>query len=77
MADSVNHSIDRMIAFGLFTLIPSQQLLVKADQLVQIGTRAFEILVCLVEHAGDIVSKEDLIARVWTNVFDRPSSARA
>lgn len=37
--------------------------------MVQIGARAFEILTCLVEHPGEIVSKEDLIARVWPNVF--------
>jgi hypothetical protein len=58
-----------MITFGPFVLIPSQQLLLKTDQLVQIGTRAFEILTCLVERAGEVVSKEDLIARVWPNVF--------
>jgi DNA-binding winged helix-turn-helix (wHTH) protein len=65
VADSVNCSVDRMITFGPFVLIPSQQLLLKTDQLVQIGTRAFEILTCLVERAGEVVSKEDLIARVW------------
>jgi predicted ATPase len=58
-----------MIAFGPFVLIPSQQLLLKTDQPIQIGARAFEILACLVERAGEIVSKEDLIARVWPNVF--------
>jgi DNA-binding winged helix-turn-helix (wHTH) protein len=58
-----------MIAFGPFVLIPSQQLLLKADQEVQIGTRAFEILTCLAEPAGEIVSKEELIGRVWPNVF--------
>lgn len=69
LADSLNRSVDRMITFGPFTLIPGQQTLLKTDQVVQIGTRAFEILTCLVERAGEIVSKEDLIARVWPNVF--------
>ncbi len=69
MADSGNRSVDRMVTFGPFVLISTQQLLLKTDQLVQIGTRAFEILTCLVERAGEVVSKEDLIARVWPNVF--------
>jgi len=56
-----------MIAFGPFVLIPSQQLLLKSDQQVQMGTRAIEILTCLAERAGEIVSKEDFIARVWIN----------
>lgn len=69
MADPVNLSFERTVAFGPFILIPSQQLLLKIDQPIQIGTRAFEILTCLVERAGEVVSKEDLIARVWPNVF--------
>src|SRR4051812_40535150 len=69
MADAINPSFDRMIAFGPFVLIPSQQLLLKADHPVRVGARAFEILACLVERAGEIVNKEDLIARVWPNVF--------
>ena len=67
--DPIDPSFDRTIAFGPFVLIPSQQLLRKTDQPVRIGARAFEILACLVERAGEIVSKEDLIARVWPNVF--------
>ncbi len=62
-------SSDEPLAFGPFILVPSQQLLLKANQPVEIGTRAFEILTCLVERAGEVVSKEDLIARVWPNVF--------
>ncbi len=69
MADLTNRSSDQMIAFGPFVLAPSQQLLLRANQPVEIGTRAFEILTCLVERAGEIVSKEELIARVWPNVF--------
>jgi len=69
VADSANGSVDWPITFGPFVLIPSQQVLLKTDQPVHIGARAFEILTCLVERAGEIVSKEELIARVWPNVF--------
>jgi DNA-binding response OmpR family regulator len=69
VADSIDPSFDGTIAFGPFVLIPSRQLLLKTDQPIPIGARAFEILVCLVQRAGEIVSKEDLIARVWPKVF--------
>jgi DNA-binding winged helix-turn-helix (wHTH) protein len=69
VADPINGSFERMIAFGPFVLIPSQQLLLKDDQPVQIGARAFEILTCPVKRAGNIVSKEELIAYVWPDVF--------
>jgi Transcriptional regulatory protein, C terminal len=32
---------------------------------VRLGSRAFDILTALIEHAGEVVSKEALIARVW------------
>lgn len=69
MADPQRPLFDGKIAFGPFVLIPAQQLLLRDDQPVQIGTRAFAILKCLVDRAGEIVSKEDLISRVWPNVF--------
>src|ERR1700686_2272334 len=62
-------AIDRSLAFGPFCLFPSRQLLVKADRAIQIGTRALAILELLVDRAGDVVSKEELIARVWPNTF--------
>ena len=65
-----------MITFGPFVLIPSQQLLLKTDQMVPIGSRAFDILTCLVERPGEIVSKEDLIARVWPDVFGQEGNLK-
>src|SRR6266516_1413789 len=32
-------------------------------------SRAFDILAALVEHAGEVVSKKELIARVWPKTF--------
>ncbi len=53
------------IAFGPFRLLPSQHLLLEGDEQVALGSRAFDILVALVERAGQVVGKEDLIKRVW------------
>ena len=36
---------------------------------VRLGSRAFDILVALVERAGELVSKAELMARVWPNTF--------
>ena len=30
-----------------------------------VGPRAFDVLVALVEHAGDLLSKEELLDLVW------------
>jgi DNA-binding winged helix-turn-helix (wHTH) protein len=36
---------------------------------VRLGGRAFDILTALVERAGELVSKEELIAQVWPSTF--------
>ena len=38
------------------------------------GSKAFEVLVCLVEHAGEVVSKEQLLIEVWPNSFVEESN---
>ena len=53
------------ICFGPFRLLPSQRLLLEGDAPVRIGDRAFDILAALIERAGEIVGKDELIARAW------------
>jgi len=57
------------ISFGPFRLLPAQRLLLEGDTPVRLGSRAFDILAALVEHAGRLVSRQELIARVWPNLF--------
>ena len=59
----------RVFSFGPFRLFPSQRLLLEGHKSVQIGSRAFDILTTLVERAGEVVGKDELIARVWPNVY--------
>lgn len=56
-------------SFGPFRLVPSQRLLLEDNSKVHIGSRAFDILTTLVERAGEVVGKDELIARVWPNVY--------
>jgi DNA-binding winged helix-turn-helix (wHTH) protein len=57
------------ISFGSFCLLPTQFLLLERDKPVPLGSRALEILIALLERPGELVSKEELMARVWPNVF--------
>jgi predicted ATPase/DNA-binding winged helix-turn-helix (wHTH) protein len=41
-----------------------------------LGGRALLILIALVERAGDLVGKDELIARVWPNTFVEEASVR-
>src|SRR5271154_2520117 len=53
------------ITFGPFRLIAAHRLLLEGDKPVRLGSRAFDVLAALVERAGEVVSKEELIARAW------------
>jgi predicted ATPase/DNA-binding winged helix-turn-helix (wHTH) protein len=52
-------------SFGPFRLIPEQQLLVEEEKPVSLGARGLELLRVLVEHSGEVVSKDELTARIW------------
>jgi predicted ATPase len=62
--------------FGPFRLIASERLLVNKGEPVVLGGRAFDILVALLERAGEVVSHGELIKRVWPDVVVEESSLR-
>ena len=60
---------ERAIAFGHFRLLPARRLLLAGDEPVRLGSRALEILIALLERSGELVSKDELMARVWPSTF--------
>ncbi|HJQ69578.1 MAG TPA: tetratricopeptide repeat protein [Blastocatellia bacterium] len=60
--------------FGQFRLDGNRRLLLRGDEPVPLTAKAFDILMVLVENAGRIVAKEDLIKRVWPDVVVREST---
>jgi DNA-binding winged helix-turn-helix (wHTH) protein len=41
---------------------------------VQLGSRALEILIALVERPGELITKQELLTRVWPNIFVEPAN---
>jgi predicted ATPase/DNA-binding winged helix-turn-helix (wHTH) protein len=62
--------------FGPYCLLPSQRRLIEDGRGVRLGSRAFDILVALAEHAGEVVPNSELIARVWPNMVVEPGALR-
>jgi predicted ATPase/DNA-binding winged helix-turn-helix (wHTH) protein len=54
-----------LIRVGSFELYPSERLLKVAGKPVELGSRAFDVLLVLVEHHGRLVTKATLLERVW------------
>src|SRR6185503_12188047 len=64
------------VSFGPFRLVPAERRLEKAGAPVPLGGRALDLLIILVERAGEVVSKQELFARVWGNVTVEEVSLR-
>jgi DNA-binding winged helix-turn-helix (wHTH) protein len=56
---------EETFAFGPFRLIPAQRMLLEDGKPLRLGSRAIDILIALVEGAGETIHKEQLIARTW------------
>lgn len=56
------------IRFGAFCLLPSQRLLLEGDQPVPLGSRALDILIALIERQGELVTRRELMSRVWPGI---------
>lgn len=69
---SIDHN--DIISFGPFRLFATERLLLKGDTAICIGSRAFDILIALVDRCGEQVSKEELMAWVWPNTFVEPAN---
>ena len=67
---------DGIFSFGPFRLFPSARTLERDGVPLALGNRALDILVVLTEHAGEVVSHRDLLARVWRNLVVDPSNLR-
>lgn len=55
----------RVAKFEPFTLIIDQMVLLRGEERVRLGGRAFDVLRVLVENAGEVVTKDQLIALAW------------
>src|SRR5258705_9149331 len=65
------------ISFGPFHLQPARQRLLEGARPLEIGSRALDILTALVERPGDLVTKEELVARAWPDTTVDESNLRA
>jgi predicted ATPase/DNA-binding winged helix-turn-helix (wHTH) protein len=66
----------RIILFGPFRLMPAERLLLNEDQPVVLGGRALDILIALTGRRGEVVSRQELIDRVWPGVTVEKANLR-
>ncbi|QGZ63059.1 ATP-binding protein [Paraburkholderia acidisoli] len=62
--------------FGAFRLIPSQQILLEGGARVPVGGRALNLLTALVERRGELLTKQELLARAWPRTVVEESNLK-
>ena len=68
---------DRKASFGPFHFIPARQMLLCGGQQVRLSGPAYNVLLALIENAGEVVARETLITRAWGSIHVEESSLRS
>src|SRR6201989_3062530 len=68
--------VHRKLTFGPFELSIGERLLRRDDQVLPLGDRALDILICLVERSGEVIAKQELIDHAWPDVIVEEGSLR-
>jgi DNA-binding winged helix-turn-helix (wHTH) protein len=67
--DGANRSaVEASLEFGRFRVLLRQRQLLADGVPIELGTRAFELLLALLAANGSLVSKEQLLTRVWPGI---------
>src|SRR5262249_17313564 len=65
-----------VLRFGRFRCLPYQRLLLDDDKPVSLGSRAFDILVVLLDRHSEVVGKDDITAEVWPDTHVEEGNLR-
>src|SRR5258706_12760841 len=76
MTNTDRHEYGEAVSFGPFTLFPAERRLERSGSFVQLGSRALDILIALIQHAGQVVDRRMLMSRAWRNIVVDESNLR-
>lgn len=76
MQTTVPSSETEIYSFDSFTLDAKRRSLLLGTSEVLVGSRALDLLITLVRHAGDVLSRDQLVSRVWPQTIVEDSSLR-
>jgi serine/threonine protein kinase len=65
----MNMETKHLYAFGPFRLDPEERVLLRDGSPVPLGPKVIETLLLLVQNAGHLVDKDDLMKRVWPDAY--------
>src|ERR1700726_1004586 len=65
------------IEFGRFRILPPRRELLAEGRPLDLGGRAFDVLMVLIEASGAVVSKDALMRRIWPDRIVEENSLQA
>src|ERR1044071_3087654 len=68
------HSKNLSYDFGPFRFDVSLGVLTREGEVISLGDKAVEVLLLLLQNAGNLVGKEDLMKEVWPDSFVEDSN---
>ncbi len=63
-----------LLEFGLFRIDPEQRLLLRDQQPIPLSPKAFDLLLILAQHSGQVVLKDELMSLLWPDTFVEESN---
>jgi DNA-binding winged helix-turn-helix (wHTH) protein len=72
----VSVSSDAVIRFGRFCVLPRARQLLLDGQPIELGSRAFDLLMALIEAPGILITKKEIMSRVWPDTVVEESNLK-
>src|SRR5712672_1802624 len=69
-------AVHRKLKFGPFELSSSERVLRRGGEALPLGGRALDILIYLADRPGEVIAKQELMDRIWSDVTVEEGSIR-
>lgn len=73
---AIAHPPGQVLEFGRFRVLLPQRRLLADGVPIELGSRAFDILLTLIEADGSLVTKDELLSRVWPRIVVAPDNLK-
>jgi TolB-like protein/DNA-binding winged helix-turn-helix (wHTH) protein len=70
----MEHPPQKTLHIGDWSVNPASGQISKGEESVRVDARTMRLLLCLAEHAGEVVSIDELLSQVWSGVIVTPDS---
>jgi DNA-binding winged helix-turn-helix (wHTH) protein/Flp pilus assembly protein TadD len=69
MAPGTEQTVKNVYKFGPFRVDPEKEVLLRSDEAVPLAPKAFQLLLVLMRHSKQVVTKDDLLKTIWPDTF--------